>query len=925
MINTKRSSNTLRMYLIFSIFAVILGSNYENINSTCYKETKNINGFHEQDSPITDTNIHFDTTEYMNFENKKGEDISKFSEEEIPNVRNSSFENTCDIETFLPEDYENCANFLISNNIFNKVPLSNYQDCMNPDDELKRYYTSFKYIHDFFNSIYEQDRKSTDESCKYFEGLEYYPTTNDIDLQDAENQVPANFSNESNNHSNFFLNGPISEARTICNDNNVDAYLSNNFAEFNGTNFDLYANQMCSHQIDTKTRILDYSNNGLPNHGYQNVINFNDQKIQPTVSGRKRNISSTLTSESAAKKIELDIDCEYFEMHHDKKQINVQKTHNKESSCFLFKPDCFNCQNEVQTEEKCSSQSSQSKKEKKHIGKKCLRLEANMKKIFKQTRNLSNKNQIRINWHNTHRFLETNNFQAKSTRKSNKDQLQKIQNYDLPDVLTTLTPERNQNPMNDSTSSIKRAKKEENNANDIINLEKNLNKVTKDKRKNYRHGRLNLQIENTSITCCKSKKEITNSINILNKFVPIYSSSIKVENISFHIFLQKKLKSFSSEVDLILEQAEKVSKSINKTKQIQDLNVVNTELLKIFIIPEEFALKKIKIRHLWLVLIILYPEIHDFISFLVKDYLRLPSFEFNEEVNLNIEKKHKNSSDHEKIREKSEKIKKIFLNQYIKMFCTKKHDLYENLKTFFVRIKELIEYLYTENKFETVKLCFKEKLSWSSINESAELLFLQKYIQSKSMCDAFLRVLIAFPDRILSQNRKFFYFKLCYCHIFATFPVEQNFDFLNILKYNCAFGLPENLQNKLEAYIDGILENIFTLRLHPENPSVVYNTIDLESQKSLYAYCEETIFDLHLKFFLKDISYKTNFIFGSEFGVGSINTEPDCIFKFQINIEEILEIKKNQRINSFKSKKESLVYNLTCLSILSSLFQANSQ
>ncbi|EJW02931.1 hypothetical protein EDEG_02696 [Edhazardia aedis USNM 41457] len=179
------------------------------------------------------------------------------------------------------------------------------------------------------------------------------------------------------------------------------------------------------------------------------------------------------------------------------------------------------------------------------------------------------------------------------------------------------------------------------------------------------------------------------------------------------------------------------------------------------------------------------------------------------------------------------------------------------------------------------------------------------------MCDAFIKVLMSFPNKIVDENCKEFYFLICLLHSrIKTHYSDSSEEFITLIKYNFVFEDKNSSYLKLEQYILRVLCDYIeidqTFCFHDE-------TGEKKRKKNLnylYLYIYRRLISHEITNIFNSIINKIEFINGSEFSK-EINS-PKILKLVNIKDSEC----ENIKLLNIGTTEYKLVLKFTCLSAI---------
>ncbi|EJW03651.1 hypothetical protein EDEG_02022 [Edhazardia aedis USNM 41457] len=411
--------------------------------------------------------------------------------------------------------------------------------------------------------------------------------------------------------------------------------------------------------------------------------------------------------------------------------------------------------------------------------------------------------------------------------------------------------------------------------------------------------------------------EISETFRIFYKIFPNLDDHIVTKKINLRDFLRKKLQTFKIEANEILEQTRKVSILFgnNLDNNTENLIFYYTEVLKIFVEPEKLQNNIIQMRSIWLCISLFYPEVLDFSRIIAKAYIDALNYKTTKIVNLNIMKPFYNLKNvSNKIREKADLIKNNLFSLYNSDCNAMNKGLVKNLTNFFDCCYKLLLHTFKVNEYLIAELSIERPFKVGNIIGQYHYLLLEDNIQFQNMCFSFFYVCQSFPDRIINRTQKCFYYKICLLHNFlrtSTYkPLRNKSEFFDMMKFNCIFGLSEEISKNLEFHIDVALFHWNDLKNQLGEPKLP-STDDINyCKKAITQYLYATVFKFDVENIFKAIIYKMELAFGLELQSNMTNMiEIDIFTKNLDSIEDT-----NEQKNDICSKKENFQNNSLLIS-----------
>ncbi|EJW02431.1 hypothetical protein EDEG_00287 [Edhazardia aedis USNM 41457] len=421
--------------------------------------------------------------------------------------------------------------------------------------------------------------------------------------------------------------------------------------------------------------------------------------------------------------------------------------------------------------------------------------------------------------------------------------------------------------------------------------------------------------------------EMAASFQMIYKIFPNLFDLIQVKTVNLSTLLHEKLIKFNSDRNLILKQVKIASDSIQKYENSAihtNLLRMYAELIKVFCDYKQFDGGVIRIRQMWLVVSLFYPETTGFIRMLVNKYLNLLHIENELNILLNFSKPKTNYKEDccttKSASEKKSTEIEVLFEGYSK---ENTKNLHEAVQNFLETCEKLINNSCISQRFLNVSISINDPFKTENLWQNKKYLLCQNDVHKINGCYSFLKILLTLPKEIIEQSEIAFYYKICLLHEQSPTSNRKNTsNFFDVLKYIFAFEYPYDMRKKLEHYIDSTLYKYQTYKYSKGKNSFDIFNFFYACNLELYKYISITIYQIDVEPILKKIARNLEFFLGKNISIKPVN-------KIELNVK-FAESKKFCSIFEeysdllFFSSKKALISSFFNISLFVSLLQAKS-
>ncbi|EJW02925.1 hypothetical protein EDEG_02690 [Edhazardia aedis USNM 41457] len=416
----------------------------------------------------------------------------------------------------------------------------------------------------------------------------------------------------------------------------------------------------------------------------------------------------------------------------------------------------------------------------------------------------------------------------------------------------------------------------------------------------------------------RTSTPIQTAYRFLFEIFPDSEKSFNTFDFDLTEFLNQKLQQFDADKRVIMDQANKTTELIEKIDMnshvIGKLPEVYIQILKIFIVSENFEKNIVQMRPFWILTSVFYPEIAGLVNMFVNDYhelLGLNSMRTKLFTYIGNHRSIQNPTIYVQTKRKAEKFNKKAYEKIYNKKIKKSRSLSESLDTFFNKMKMLITNLVKDESIKQKLYTFLQYENFKQKIEFHNFFRFAPYLKKNNMTYSFFNVVISLPNQFVNESKKIFYFKICNILEFYKISTEGTF-FYELMRCNFVFDIKKQLRKCLETHIDILLANLI-IKTKNSSQYILKGTITTLNTSSCNIYVRQTLYGIYLEHILNNLTDRLDLIFGKT---------PGCKENIEVHV-----IKAEKTVHTLQIKKDKKIYkefkfdsNKTLMSSLSKIF-----